>query len=94
MGIILQPFAWLLLLFYNLFHSYGIALILFAVVVKLLLFPVTLKSKKSMIQTTMLSEKMQKLQKMYGKDRVATTWSCRSSMRRRRSTPWAAACGP
>ena len=56
MGIILQPFAWLLLLFYNLFHSYGIALILFAVVVKLLLFPVTLKSKKSMIQTTMLSE--------------------------------------
>ncbi|RKI68633.1 membrane protein insertase YidC [bacterium 1xD42-67] len=69
MGIILQPFAWLLLLFYNLFHSYGIALILFAVVVKLLLFPVTLKSKKSMIQTTMLSEKMQKLQKMYGKDR-------------------------
>ena len=69
MGIILQPFAWLLLLFYNLFHSYGIALILFAVVIKLILFPVTLKSKKSMIQTTMLSEKMQKLQKMYGKDR-------------------------
>ena len=69
MGIILQPFAWLLLFFYNLFSSYGLALILFAIVIKLILFPVTLKSKKSMIQTTMLSGKMQQLQKQYGKDR-------------------------
>ncbi|MCI8303258.1 MAG: membrane protein insertase YidC [Lawsonibacter sp.] len=51
------------------FSSYGIALLLFAIVVKTVLFPVTLKSKKSMIQTTMLSGKMQQLQKQYGKDR-------------------------
>lgn len=69
MGIILQPFAWLLLFFYNLFSSYGIALILFGIVIKLVLFPVTLKQKKSMIQTSMLSGKMQQLQKQYGKDR-------------------------
>ena len=69
MGIFLQPFAWLLLFFYNLFNSYGLALILFAIVIKLVLFPVTLKSKKSMIQTTMLSGKMQQLQKQYGKDK-------------------------
>ena len=69
MGIILQPFAWLLLFFYNLFNSYGFALILFAIVIKLILFPVTLKQKKSMIQTTMLSGKMQQLQKQYGKDK-------------------------
>ena len=69
MGIILQPFAWLLLFFYNLFNSYGLALILFGIVIKLVLFPVTLKSKKSMIQTTMLSGKMQQLQKQYGKDK-------------------------
>ena len=69
MGIILQPFAWLLLFFYNLFSSYGLALILFGIVVKLVLFPVTLKQKKSMIQTSMLSGKMQQLQKQYGKDR-------------------------
>ena len=69
MGIILQPFAWLLLFFYNLFSSYGVALILFGIVVKLEPFPVTLKSKKSMNQTSMLSGKMQQLQKQYGKDR-------------------------
>ncbi len=65
MGIVLKPFAWLLLFFYQFFNSYGIALILFAIVVKLILFPVTLKSKKSMIQTSMLSGKMQQLQKQY-----------------------------
>ena len=69
MGIILKPFAWLLLTLYNLVGSYGLALILFAVIVKLILFPVTLQSKKSMIKTTMLSGKMQQLQKQYGKDR-------------------------
>ena len=69
MGIILRPFAMLLLWFYDIFSSYGIALILFAVVIKLVLFPVTLKSKKSMIQMNLLSGKMQQLQKQYGKDR-------------------------
>ena len=87
MGIILKPFAWLLLFFYNLFNSYGIALILFAVVVKLILFPVTLKSKKSMIQTTMLSGKMPKTGS-------AIIWKCRSSTKRKKSTPWEYACGP
>ena len=69
MGIILKPFAWLLLTFYNIFNSYGLALILFAIVIKLILFPVSLKSKKSMIQMNLLSGKMQQLQKQYGKDR-------------------------
>lgn len=69
MGIILKPFAWLLLFFYDFFNSYGLALILFAVIIKLILFPVTLKSKKSMIQMNLLSGKMQQLQKQYGKDR-------------------------
>ena len=69
MGIILKPFAMLLMFFYNFFSSYGIALILFALVVKLILFPLSLKGKKSMIQMNLLSSKMQQLQKQYGKDR-------------------------
>ena len=69
MGIILTPFAWLLMFFYDLFQSYGVALILFALVIKLVLFPFSLKGKKSMIQMNLLSSKMQRLQKQYGKDR-------------------------
>ena len=69
MGIILTPFAWLLMRFYDLFQSYGLALILFALVIKLVLFPFNLKGKKSMIQMNLLSSRMQQLQKQYGKDR-------------------------
>lgn len=66
---ILSPFAWLLKFFYNFSGSYGVALILFAVVVKLILFPFTIQGKRSMIQMNQLSGKMQQLQKQYGKDR-------------------------
>ena len=68
MGIILKPFALLLLYLYEFFSNYGIALILFGVIVKMVLFPVTLKSKKSMIQTSMLSGKMQQLKTQYGRN--------------------------
>ena len=69
MDIILTPFSWLLKIFYEFSGSYGLALILFALVVKVVLFPLSLKGKRSMIQMNMLQGQMQKLQKQYGKDR-------------------------
>ena len=69
MEIILTPFAWLLRFFYSLCGSYGLTLVLFAVVVKVVLFPLSLKGKRSMIQMNILQGQMQKLQKQYGKDR-------------------------
>lgn len=66
---ILTPFSWLLQLFYDLTGSYGFALILFAVVVKLILFPFSLKGKKSMIQMNMLQGKMQQIQRKYANDK-------------------------
>ena len=65
---IMSPFSALLSIFYNLFQNYGIALISFAVVVKLVLFPFAIKGKKGMIQMNMMSGKVQQLQKQYGKD--------------------------
>ena len=69
MEIILTPFAWLLRFFYSLCGSYGLTLVLFALVVKVVLFPLSLKGKRSMIQMNILQGQMQKLQKQYGKDR-------------------------
>ncbi|MGN8967212.1 YidC/Oxa1 family membrane protein insertase [Intestinimonas sp. HCP28S3_D6] len=66
---ILTPFSWLLQFFYDLTGSYGFALILFAVVVKLILFPFSLKGKKSMIQMNMLQGKMQQIQRKYANDK-------------------------
>ena len=69
MDIILTPFVWLLKVFYDFCGSYGLALILFALVVKVVLFPLSLKGKRSMIQMNMLQGQMQKLQKQYGNNR-------------------------
>ena len=63
--VIMTPFVWVLDTFYSFVGSYGIALILFTLVVRLILFPVSLKGKKSMIQMNMLSGRMQRLQKQY-----------------------------
>ena len=63
------PFAWLLNFFYNMSGNYGVALICFAVVVKLVLFPLQMKGKRGMIQMNLISGKMQQLQKQYGKDK-------------------------
>ena len=66
---LMTPFTWLLKMFYELFgNSYGLAIIVFALVVKLVTFPLSLKGKKGMIQMNMLNGKMQALQKRYGKD--------------------------
>ena len=67
--LLLTPFVWVLMLFYELFDNYGVALILFAVLVKVILFPLSIKAKRSMIQMNMLNGQMQKLQKMYGNNR-------------------------
>ncbi len=69
MEIILTPFAWLLKAFYSVCGSYGLALVFFAVVVKVVLFPLSIKSKRSMIQMNILQGQIQKLQKQYGKDK-------------------------
>ena len=65
---IVFPFSWLLNIFNSLFNSYGLAIILFGLVVKIILFPLSMKGKKSMIQTSMLSSKLDRLKKQYGKD--------------------------
>lgn len=65
---LMMPFTWLLMVLYQFFNSYGVALIFFALVVKVILFPLSLKGKRGMIQMNMLNGKIQKLQKQYAKD--------------------------
>ena len=66
--IIRVPFGYLLDWLYQFTNSYGIALILFAIAVKLILMPITAKSKKSMMKMSRLTPKMQEIQKKYAND--------------------------
>ena len=64
------PFAWLVRLFYNLTGSYGVALILFTLVIKLIMLPFQMKSKKSMLRMNRLSGQMKDIQKRYANNQV------------------------
>ncbi|MBQ1620225.1 MAG: YidC/Oxa1 family membrane protein insertase [Oscillospiraceae bacterium] len=64
------PFAWILRLFYNLTGSYGWALILFTLVVKLVLLPFQLKSKKSMMRMNRFQPKIKEIQTKYANNQA------------------------
>lgn len=66
--IVQVPFGWLLSWLYQLTTNYGAALILFALLVKLILFPASAKSKKSTMKMSRLSPRLQELQKKYAND--------------------------
>ena len=66
--IIQVPFGYLMELLYRLTNSYGMALILFAILVQLVLLPITAKSKKSMMKMSRLTPRMQDIQRRYADD--------------------------
>ena len=68
MDIIRVPFGWLLAQLYEFTNNYGVALIIFAVALKLIMFPITAKSKKSMMKMSRLTPRVQQLQRKYAND--------------------------
>lgn len=63
--LITVPFAALLRWTYAITGSYGLSIILFALVIKLVLLPFQMKSKRSMVRMGRLTGKQQELQKKY-----------------------------
>ena len=61
--IVVWPFARLLEVLYNWTSSYGLAIILFALVVNLILLPFMAKSKKGIMKTTRIQPQLKELEK-------------------------------
>ncbi len=67
--IVYIPFGWLLGVLYQFTDSYGWALILFSIIVKFVLLPTTIKSKRSMMKTSRLTPRIQEIQAKYEDDK-------------------------
>lgn len=65
MGAIANLFGYLLNFLYNTFNNYGIAIIVFSVILRIILIPVTIFQQKSMKKSAELQEKMKEIQKKY-----------------------------
>ena len=68
MDIIQVPFGWLLSVLYQFTNSYGLALILFSLAVKLILLPASAKGKQSSMKMSRLTPRLQAIKEKYAND--------------------------
>lgn len=69
MTYIMIALGYILDLFYRIIGNYGFAIILFTVFIKLILFPLDLKQKKSMAKTQKIQPLLMEVQKKYANDK-------------------------
>ena len=63
------PFGYILDYLYQFTANYGLSLILFALIVRLVLIPINAKSKKSMMKMSRLQPRIQEIQRKYPDDK-------------------------
>lgn len=65
MGAISSIFGYVLNFFYELLNNYGLAILIFSVLLRLILIPITIKQQKSMKKSAEVQEKMKDIQAKY-----------------------------
>ena len=70
MGSISSLFGYILNFIYELVKNYGFAIIIFSVLLKLILLPLSIKQQKTMKKTAKIQEKMKEIQEKYKNDQV------------------------
>ena len=69
MNLISKPFGWVMWFCYEIVNNYGLALILFTLFTKLILFPLSIKQQKNTARTQALAPKLEKLKKKCGNNK-------------------------
>lgn len=65
MGFISELFGYVLNALYNLFTNYGIAIIIFSILLRIILIPITIKQQKTMKKSNKMQEEMKQIQFKY-----------------------------
>lgn len=65
MGFLSEIFGYILNFFYELISNYGIAIIIFSILLRLILIPITIKQQKTMKKSAKMQEKMKEIQAKY-----------------------------
>ena len=65
MGAISSLFGYLLNALYTAFNNYGIAIIVFSIILRIILIPLTIKQQKSLKKSAQLQEEMKEIQRKY-----------------------------
>lgn len=63
------PLGWIMWLCYKVIPIYGVALIVFTIIMRAILIPFSIKQQKSMVKMQIFQPKMQEIQKKYANNR-------------------------
>ncbi len=91
-GIIATPFGYVMRFIYDLVGNYGLSIILFSLLVKIITSPLLYKQKKSMLATQKLNPKVQAIQKKYANDRTRMNEEIQALYEREGASP-TSGCG-
>jgi len=69
MRILGYPLGWIMWLIYKVVQNYGLALIIFTILIKAALFPLSIKQQKSSAKMQVFQPKMQEIQKKYANNK-------------------------
>lgn len=67
-SIFAEPLGWIMSLFYDWMGSYFLTILVFTVVIRLAMFPLSLNQQKQQAQRAKLAPRIERLQKKYGHD--------------------------
>lgn len=68
-GLLGSLLGWILWAAFYLIKDFGLAIIVFTIIVKIVMFPMSIKQQKSMAQTAKLSKKQREIQEKYANNR-------------------------
>ncbi|MBQ9097527.1 MAG: YidC/Oxa1 family membrane protein insertase [Clostridia bacterium] len=63
------PLGWIMSFIYKFIQNYGVSLLIFTLITRIILLPLYIKQQKSMAQINLLKPKMDALQKQYGENK-------------------------
>ena len=69
MNIIAAPLGWIMKACYHLVKNYGVALLLFTLITRAIMFPLNIKQQKNTAKQAMLKPELEKLQRKYGNNK-------------------------
>jgi len=81
-------FGFLLKFLYDIFNNYGIAIIIFSVLVKIILLPLTIKQQKSMDKTSGLQDEIKNIQFKYKGDQERQNQEIMELYKREKVSPF------
>lgn len=85
---IASAFGYILNFIYNLVNNYGLAIIIFTILLKLIMLPLTIKQQKTMKKTTKLQAQVKEIQEKYSSDQLRMSQELSDLYKRENMSPF------